>query len=549
MQHGFAEWQAFLIDKPLPILMRTKLDVQDLIDQSQLSITQYAGPILFDACFSACVFKHVNTQRIKAGRNPLTTLENALSHLGQAAFQGFLNQAVVFEELGLSPGNVQGYLRVMGRSCHAALQAKSWGEQRNVVQFEEILLAALLQNVTELMLWSYAENTMIKIEHACYVDKQSYEEASKKVLGCGMRELAVALAEKWNFPEMAVDGLSSKLDNFTLATSAALASELARVVDVSWYGREANNLIEKIAKYTGKKEGEVEHQLHLNAVNMSPVLLDKNYQTPARLLPQLVDEQYVDEQYVLQSEPLEIEKPEVKKSKNVNLEAIKARAAAIKKSLEDKKAAQKKLNDKKIEKTTDTVSTKNASADSLKEDKSVENKKSVISVELAKSIQNFKQLVTQGKPVHELIEHAVQAMLCCGVERCLFIVKLPNKDMLVSRYAAQASEDIAIGSLKIPTNTPHVFTLLIEKPRNVFVNDDNRLKYWPLIPEPVKLAIGVKSFFAMSVFAKKHAMGLMYADKVKGILTVEEYAQFQAVCGLLSKGIVDSIKHKKPPVA
>jgi len=554
MHHGLAEWQTFLIDKPLPILMRTKLDVQDLIDQPQLSITQYVGPIIFDACFSASIFKHVNTQRVEAGRNPLTTLENALSHLGQSAFQSFLNQTPIFEELNLPPRSTQGYMRTMGQACHASQQAKRWGEQRNAAQFEEVLLAALLQNITELMLWCYADKTMLEIEHACYVEKQGYEPAANRVLGCGMRELAVALAENWNLPEMVEDGLRSKLDNFTLATGAALASELARVVDVNWYGKEAVNLIEKIAKYKGKKEGEVEHLLHLNSVNISPILLGKNFQSSARLLPQLADDNYIDPQFILQPEQqvkeVSNQKEETKKAKNVSLEAIKARAALIKRSIAEKKSESKTSEAVLAQKPR--ISAKSADSGVSKDDINKEqvavkeNTKPAISAELAKSIQLFKQLVSQGKQVHELIEHAVQTMLLCGVERCVFVVKLPNKKILVSRYVAQVSEDIAMRGLKIPVNTPHVFTLLMEKSRNVFINDNNRAKYWGLIPEQVKLIIGVKHFFAMSIFANNHAMGLMYADKVKGVLTDEEYTQFQAICRLLSKGIVESIKHKKP---
>jgi len=519
MQHGLAEWQTFLIDKPLPILMRTKLDVQDLIDQHQLSITQYASPILFDACFSACIFKHVNTQRIKAGRNPLTTLENALSHLGQEAFQNVLNRTAILEELNLPPENLQGYMRVMGQSCHAALQAKSWGEQRNVVQFEEIQLAALLQNITELMLWCYAENTMSEIEQACYVDKQTYEEAANKVLGCGMRELSVVLAEKWGFPEMAVDALNSKLDDFTLATGAALASELARVVDISWYSREAENLIEKISKYKGKKSGEIERRLHLNAVNMSTILLDKNYKAPARLLPQLADENYIDPQFVIREDAESVAK------KSVNIEAIKARVASIKKTIAEKNPAEKSKHKLNVAKPPR------------------------LSVELAKSIQVFKGMVAQGKSTAELIEYAVSAILRCGVERCVFLSKVADKHVLISCYMSQISDDIKIKKMQIPVNTPHLFSSLIEKPRNVFINDANRSKYWDLIPEAVKLVIGVEQFFAMSIFDNLHLLGLMYADKVKGELTAEEFTQFQVICRLLSKAIVESVKNRKSPAS
>lgn len=134
MQQGLAQWQAYLSDKPLPILSRTKIEVQDLIDQAQLSITQYATPIMFDAAFSAHIFNIVNNQRISAGKNPLTTLDNALSHLGQTAFQELLNKVPVFEELKLVDKNVQGYMRVMGQACHAQLQTKNWALERNVLQ-------------------------------------------------------------------------------------------------------------------------------------------------------------------------------------------------------------------------------------------------------------------------------------------------------------------------------------------------------------------------------------------------------------------------------
>ena len=282
MQHGLAQWLAYLSDKPLPILNRTKLEVQSLIDQAQLSITQYAAPIMYDGGFSVRLFSHVNKQRVGAGRNPLTTLDNALSHLGQSAFQVFLNNAQVLEELKIGEVNTHGYMRTMGNACHAALQAKSWAMQRNVMQPEETQLAALLQNVTELMLWCYGENTMQKIEHLYYVKKQSYEEAAKSVLGCGMKELGLALSEKWELPEMVVEGLRSRQDNFTLATGVSLASELARIVGQNWYGEQSSDVIRRIAKYKAKGEGEIEHRLHLNAVTMTEELIENGYMTPAR---------------------------------------------------------------------------------------------------------------------------------------------------------------------------------------------------------------------------------------------------------------------------
>jgi|GEM_PF-3309360 len=580
MTQGLVQWQKKLSDKQLPILMRTKTDVQALIDQSQLSVMQYAAPIVYDAGFSARIFRHVNTQRKSSGKNPLTTMGNVLSHLGQSAFQNFLDATPLLEDLDLPEKNIQGYMRVMGQACHASLQATDWALQRNVAETEETQLAALLQNTTELILWCYGGDVMPKIEELCYVNKVSYEKATASVLGCGMRELGSKLAAEWNLPEMAVDGLITKQDNFTLATGVSLASELSRIVALDWYGKNAKSVIQCIAKYKGKSEVEIERRLHLITVNVNDVLIARGYAAPAFSLFMLADDNYKYPQFILEKPEDENEslnktsesetrlknsplKDTQKSTKSVDkapvsreaiLEKIKARQLAAKQAeekpvkpvLSEAKPDVKPVDPSAIKNTAIKKADKERHASVTKEKKKITPANTApVSKELAESIKEFKLMVSQAKPAHDLIEHIVKACLLCGVERSVFVIKLPNKDLLVSRYSAQVSEDIAIRSLKIPVNEPHVFKLLMEKSRNLFLNDSNSAKYWNFIPDSVKLAIGVRRFFAMSIFVNNHAMGLMYADKVKGELTQAEFMQFQGLCRLLSKGIIQSAHNKR----
>ncbi|MCW9047717.1 MAG: HDOD domain-containing protein [Gammaproteobacteria bacterium] len=576
MQHGLAQWLAYLSVKELPILQRSRADVQALIKQAQLSITQYSAPIVYDAGFSARIFRHVNTQRRSSGKHPLTTMGNVLSHLGQTAFTDFLDKTPSLEDLKLSERNNQGYIRVMGQACHASLQARNWALQRNAVETEETQLATLLQNITELMLWCYGDDVMLKIEELCYVKKKTYEQAASTVLGCGMRELGSKLAIEWNLPEMAVDGLLSKQDNFTLASGVSLASELARIVTLNWYGKDAEDMIRRIAKYKGLAEGEIERRLHLNAVDVNNELLDKGFEAPAKLLFQLADDNYKYPQFVFNKENESLKKP---------AKAESAKSETVKVSGETGLQADKKQANEKQVKAKTQVSPSNNSRDSILEkikarklveklreenqasdnsEKQVadvvrkkipdkqetrldenEKKSASVSKELAAAIREFQLMVDQGKPAHDLIEFAVKTCLLCGVQRSVFVVKVPDKNLLVSRYIAQVSDDIAIKSLKIATNKPNLFSLLMEKSRNIFLNDSNQGKFWKSLPDAVKLSLRVKQFFAMSIFANSHAMGLMYADKVKGELSQAEYIQFQGICRLLSKGIIQSAINKK----
>ena len=578
MQHGLAQWLAFLSEKNLPILNRTKLEVQSLINQAQLSITQYATPMLFDAGFSARLFRHVNRQRDTAGKNPLTTLDNALSHLGQGAFQTFLNNTPLLEGQKLSDKNQKGYMRTMANACHAALQAKNWAQQRNVMQPEETQQAALLQNIPELMLWCYADDAMAQIEFLHYVKKKPYESAAKEVLGCGMRELGTAIAEKWYLPEMAQDGLRSRQDDYTLATGVSLAAELSRVVSQNWYGQQAHNIIQRIAKYKAKPEGEIEHRLHLNAVEFTELFLQNEYAPPAKLLPLLADDAYIDQQFIIE------------KAAEKQTPAVKEKVAAVKKKAQlspdrdrpasekptpgqptvDKKLVVKQAVNKVVKQAVNkqvpakqlTETQKAArgvlspAAEKIKKKVRPEtggaqqavtetSKKTALNPKLGAAIKEFQLMVAQAKPAHDLIEFAVKTILLCGVDRCVFLVKVPNKAMLISRYTNQVTPDIEMKALKIPLDSPHVFSLLMEKNRNLFLNNTNYAKYWNHIPGTVKLVLGVKQFFAMSIFANAHAMGLMYADKLDNNLTEEEFAQFQGVCRLLSKGIVQAAQNKK----
>ncbi len=629
MQHGLSQWLVYLSDKSLPLFDLTRRNVQSKVDQPQLSITQYALPVLPDTGFAAYIFHHVNAQRVAAGRNPLTTLDNALSHLGSAAFQSLLNGAPVFEKLSLDEKNRLGYIRVMGQACHAGLQARDWGKQRGVIQAEEMQLAASLQSITELMLWCYGGSAMREIEYLHYIKKKKYEDAANKVLGCTMRELGAALAARWELPEMVVDGLKSRHDNFTLATGVSLAAELSRVVARNWYGKQAKEIIQRISKYKARPEGEINRQLHLNAVSFTGDLLEMGYTAPAKLIPMLAADDFIDSQYIFHKKDAGkhksaennnvkgsmsvkendksltfeksglTEKTDAGESQFFSDNGIKKTSRVISKEVADKstqklradalprrgKGEKRRVSEtaavpvkkqlvEKIQKVQkedrpvekNSITTKSVTAAPVKSVPTIENQKKTVqkntvnttkktakeqksspavSRELALAVKEFQLMVTQAKPAHDLIERAVKISLLCGVQRCVFSVKVPGKEMLVSRYTAQIREDIAIESLKVPVNNPHVFTLLMEKSRNLFLNDSNRQKYWNGIPSKVKLKIGVEEFFAVSIFAKSHAMGLMYADKVKGELTHQEFTNFQGVCRLLSKGIVQSAHNKK----
>ncbi len=131
-------WLERLLPRPLPLLDTTRVELNDLISRSQLSMNQYAQPILHDPGFCVQVLKKTNAQRLQADRQPLTTISNAMSHLGQGQLNEQLAQAQSMTDLAMDATHQQGYLRYVAQACHAAYQARDWAHTRHTIEPEEM---------------------------------------------------------------------------------------------------------------------------------------------------------------------------------------------------------------------------------------------------------------------------------------------------------------------------------------------------------------------------------------------------------------------------
>ncbi len=518
MPNDLNGWVQLLGSKSLPLLATTRAALQDLMGQSQLSVTQYTGPVLLDPGFAVQLFQKANGDRKASGRIPLTTLSNALSHLGQGRFQQQLEKVRLLDEMALPELNRQGYLRYVAQACHASFQASEWARSRNTHEPEEMQCAALLQNIAELALWCYGDDVMIQIEKICYGKKQDYDAAAQQVLGCDIRKLSAQLATLWHLPELTEAALLSNYTGFTLATGVALSAQLARLTTVSWYDKAAMQCIQAIAQYKGKSPGEVETRLHKNALDLTGTFQMLGYMPPARLLPMLVDEAYVDPQFL---QP-DLTPARTDKSPQRQEDKLDKPAVATTEKTTVVKPSQKTPDIKPAEDTGKVVSDKYETNPAV-----------------ARSISDLHKMIQQKATVPQLIQQAVDVLRAAGFQRVVFAVKVSKLKMLVGRFVSCDDRVKDLKDFKIALDRPSLFKLLLEKPNYLWINDNNRAKYWNMVPDQVKLMLSNDSFFVMSVFSGKQAIGLMYVDKITTTLNEDELKKFIGLCRLLMKGIVE----------
>ncbi len=119
-----------------------------------------------------------------------------------------------------------------------------------------------------------------------------------------------------------------------------------------------------------------------------------------------------------------------------------------------------------------------------------------------------------------------------GMNRAVFTMLSPDQQNLQVRALAGTENDTHFNRLTIPLDGANLFKRLLQRQQAVWLNDENRARLWPLVPEEFRTLIGTHSFFAMSIFVHDKAIGLFYADRHNDAcgLDMRSYQHFKSLC-------------------
>jgi hypothetical protein len=84
-----------------------------------------------------------------------------------------------------------------------------------------------------------------------------------------------------------------------------------------------------------------------------------------------------------------------------------------------------------------------------------------------------------------------------------------------------------------------LFGRLMAKMQGIWINDDNRAKLWPMVGPDLQKVIGQGDFYAMSLFTGDKPLGLVYADRGHGEISLDAqtYADFKQLCLQAGRGL------------
>lgn len=230
-------WGIYLDQSQLPVLRRTVTELARLQKkEDDLNGHELAAVILHDPIMTVKVLRYLEAHRGRSQITDITTIDRALMMIGTTPFfRQFSDQPLIEESMAIHPQAKEGMMQVMSRARHAALYALDWSALRHDVDTDEVVIAALLRDLAEMLLWCFAPGQMLEIR-----DKMRRDPAlrsatvQQEVLGFRIIELQIALVSTWHLPKLLLSLMDESHAELPRTRCVALAVALARHSANGW---------------------------------------------------------------------------------------------------------------------------------------------------------------------------------------------------------------------------------------------------------------------------------------------------------------------------
>ena len=226
-----AAWLSLFGAAEMPILRQTARR----LDEARRHIDRVSGRditdiVLQDPLLAIRVLAYIQSFASKHLRSDITNIASAVMMLGvEPFFRKFENPITIETMLSRKPQALLGVLQVILRTQRASRYAHDWAFARHDMNVEEVALAALLNDLAEVLLWCFAPEQAIEIRSRLLAEKTLRSSSvQREVLGLALDELQLALCHAWHLPELLTALMDSGSAQLARVQNVKLAVDLAR---------------------------------------------------------------------------------------------------------------------------------------------------------------------------------------------------------------------------------------------------------------------------------------------------------------------------------
>ena len=246
----FQQWVQQVTEKDMPVLSRTAAEISKLTEGDDSPISAICDLILQDAAMTMHVLR-LTDSAYHMRRNRSNSISRALVMLGYEEVRSICLSLAVFRPL-LSSKAHQELPNEMARAFHASLQAMQLAITKGIPSAEEVMIAALMHNLGEMVFWCFGKEHAEMLYQEIYANNLSPEEAQWKVIGFPLNQLTAELGKKWGLGELLQNVLIGDESSDPRIAAVKLGHRFAQAAEKGWQSEECKTVLQEIAQFTNQ---------------------------------------------------------------------------------------------------------------------------------------------------------------------------------------------------------------------------------------------------------------------------------------------------------
>jgi HD-like signal output (HDOD) protein len=232
-----AVWTNYFSQASIPVLRHTAQQLAELHeDAEKTNARTIASVILHDPLMTLRVLAYIETKRNKSRNHEITTIERALMMIGMGPFfDDFQTLPLIEDQLRPYPRALLGLLKVINRTRRAAQLARDWAVYRHDLDVDEIVVATILYDFAEILMWCFAPQLALQV-----IDRQKADSTLRsatvqtEVYGVPLFQLKQSLAELWHLPRLLMSLMDPENAEHPRVRTVKLAIDLSRHSANGW---------------------------------------------------------------------------------------------------------------------------------------------------------------------------------------------------------------------------------------------------------------------------------------------------------------------------
>lgn len=225
-------------NRDVPVLACTVASLRRMRrEEDRATARDISRVVLRDPLMTLKALRFAEAKRSPKQVSDITTVEHVVMMHGIGEFvRAFADLTPLETILAKNPIALDGALRVVSRAQHAAAFARAIASRRHDKESDEVIIAALLHDLAELMLWLHAPREEAEIRYLVdHAHGLRSAAAQRFVLGFTHGQLQHALADAWTLPRLLQRLMDDEHAENPRVVNVVLATRLARHLAHGWY--------------------------------------------------------------------------------------------------------------------------------------------------------------------------------------------------------------------------------------------------------------------------------------------------------------------------